>query len=75
MRDIKKGEPVIEYIGERMALSEFHRREEQQEQKQSLYCVELTRETEDQEMFCVGRFLYFANISISRRNSNGTYRY
>ena len=59
MRNIKKGEPVIEYIGERMALSEFHRREEQQEQKQSLYCVELTREDEHQEMFCVGMFLFY----------------
>ena len=44
MRNITKGELVIEYIGERISLGEFHRREKEQEESGTMYCIELTDE-------------------------------
>ena len=55
LRAIKKGEPVIEYIGERMPLREFHRREASQEKTSTMYCVELTREDANGDVMCIGK--------------------
>ena len=51
-------------------MHEFHKREEQQESKGTLYCLELTQEDENEESYCIdggysGNHARFINHSVS----------
>ena len=63
LRKIKKGEAVIEYLGERMAVSEFHKREASQELSSAVYCINLTHEDELDVEHCIGKKKHFRLLS------------
>jgi len=79
LRPIKKGEPVVEYIGEHMSLREFHRREASQEKTSTMYCVELTRENNNDVPICIdsadsGNHARFINHACGEGASLEIYR-
>ena len=53
-RSLKQGEAVLEYIGERISITEFRKRELRQEKRGSLYCMDLFHEDESEPQNCIG---------------------
>lgn len=53
LTEIKKGAPVIEYVGEMINMKEFYQREKAQEESGTMYCLELPQNAEDSKQYCI----------------------
>ena len=70
LKEIPKGSPVIEYVGELIDMNEFHRREKEQEEMGTMYCLEVTPEDSRTETYCIdsgfkGNHARFINHSVN----------